>query len=191
MVVSGLSANNACTSVSRYALQCPHAAITEDAAVSDICNGSILKLAWCVQTENTSTPEGWAKLEHAESGEGPNIMDEGELPVDANGNYVSGVPVDPEDPRTRNMKPAGKTSPPTQSAVRKLQSQALLNLRKKCMHEPDLLPSLTAALCAHREVCLLQMCVLAATYWDIVHVCLPPCLLLSMLQQNGAACRRC
>ncbi len=70
-----------------------------------------------LQTENTSTPEGWAKLDHAESGEAPNIMDEGELPVDANGNYVSGVPVDPEDPRTAHMKPAGKTSPPARPGV--------------------------------------------------------------------------
>ena len=70
-----------------------------------------------LQTENTSTPEGWAKLEHAESGEAPNIMDEGELPVDADGNYVAGVPVDPNDPRTQNMKPAGQTSPPARSAV--------------------------------------------------------------------------
>lgn len=67
------------------------------------------------KTENTSTPEGWAKLEHAESGEAPNMMDEGELPVDADGNYVSGVPVDPNDPRTQNMKPAGKISPPARN----------------------------------------------------------------------------
>lgn len=45
------------------------------------------------------------------------MMDEGELPVDANGNYVSGVPVDPEDPRTQHMKPAGKSSPPARTAV--------------------------------------------------------------------------
>lgn len=70
-----------------------------------------------MQTENTSTPEGWAKLEHAESGEAPNMMDEGELPVDADGNYVSGVPVDPQDPRTQDMKPAGKVSPPAGTAV--------------------------------------------------------------------------
>ena len=74
-------------------------------------------IAGVVQTENTSTPEGWAKLDHAESGEAPNIMDEGELPVDANGEYVSGVPVDPRDPRTAHMKPAGKTSPPARDAV--------------------------------------------------------------------------
>ena len=45
------------------------------------------------------------------------MMDEGELPVDANGEFVSGVPVDPEDPRTANMKPAGKTSPPARNTV--------------------------------------------------------------------------
>ena len=44
-------------------------------------------------------------------------MDEGELPVDADGNYVAGIPVDPNDPRTQNMKPAGKTSPPARNAV--------------------------------------------------------------------------
>lgn len=70
-----------------------------------------------LQTENTSTPEGWAKLEHAESGEALNMMDEGELPVDANGEYVSGVPVDPKDPRTAHMKPAGKTTPPDRNGV--------------------------------------------------------------------------
>ena len=47
-------------------------------------------------------------------------MDEGELPVDADGNYVAGVPVDPNDPRTQNMKPAGKTSPPARNAVSSL-----------------------------------------------------------------------
>ncbi|DBA68064.1 TPA: hypothetical protein ACH3X2_014084 [Trebouxia sp. C0005] len=67
------------------------------------------------KTENTTTPEGWAKLDHADSGEAPNMMDEGELPVDANGEFVSGVPVDPDDPRTANMKPAGKTSPPARN----------------------------------------------------------------------------
>ena len=45
------------------------------------------------------------------------MMDDGELPVDADGNFVSGVPVDPEDPRTQDMKPAGKISPPTRAAV--------------------------------------------------------------------------
>lgn len=45
------------------------------------------------------------------------MMDEGELPVDADGNYVSGVPVDPNDPRTQNMKPAGKISPPARNVV--------------------------------------------------------------------------
>ena len=70
-----------------------------------------------MQTDNTTTPEGWAKLDHADSGEAPNMMDEGELPVDANGEYVSGVPVDPDDPRTANMKPAGKTSPPARNTV--------------------------------------------------------------------------
>ena len=70
-----------------------------------------------MQTENTTTPEGWAKLDHVDSGEAPNMMDEGELPVDANGEFVSGVPVDPEDPRTANMKPAGKTSPPARNTV--------------------------------------------------------------------------
>lgn len=45
------------------------------------------------------------------------MMDEGELPVDADGNYVAGVPVDPADPRTQNMKPAGKISPPTRNSV--------------------------------------------------------------------------
>ena len=48
------------------------------------------------------------------------MMDEGELPVDADGNYVSGVPVDPEDPRTQHMKPAGKISPPARAAVSSL-----------------------------------------------------------------------
>ena len=70
-----------------------------------------------LQTENTSTPEGWAKLEHVDSGELPNMMDEGELPVDADGNFVAGVPIDPNDPRTAHMKPAGKTSPPGRSGV--------------------------------------------------------------------------
>ena len=45
------------------------------------------------------------------------MMDEGELPVDADGNYVAGVPVDPADPRTQDMKPAGKISPPTRNSV--------------------------------------------------------------------------
>ncbi len=77
---------------------------------------SILTLG-AMQTENTTTPEGWAKLDHVDSGEAPNMMDEGELPVDANGEFVSGVPVDPEDLRTANMKPAGKTSPPARNTV--------------------------------------------------------------------------
>ena len=46
------------------------------------------------------------------------MMDDGELPVDANGEYVAGVPVDPRDPRTKHMKPAGKSSPPTRNGVR-------------------------------------------------------------------------
>ena len=57
------------------------------------------------------------------------MMDEGELPVDADGNYVSGVPVDPEDPRTQNMKPAGKISPPVRAAV------SIIGLHELCLSQ--------------------------------------------------------
>lgn len=70
-----------------------------------------------VQPEETTTPEGWAKLDRAESGNPDTMMDDGELPVDANGEFVSGDPVDPKDPRTAHMKPAGKSSPPDRSTV--------------------------------------------------------------------------
>ena len=67
-----------------------------------------------LQAENKQ--EG-LQLDRAESGEVPNMMDDGELPVDANGEYVAGEPVDPRDPRTKHMKPAGKTSPPMRNGV--------------------------------------------------------------------------
>ena len=43
-----------------------------------------------------------------DSGE-PSAMDEGELPVDANGEVVSGDPVDPNDPRVTSQRPAGRS----------------------------------------------------------------------------------
>ena len=43
-----------------------------------------------------------------DSGE-PSAMDEGELPVDANGEVVSGDPVDPKDPRVTSQRPAGRS----------------------------------------------------------------------------------
>lgn len=43
-----------------------------------------------------------------DSGE-PSAMDEGELPVDANGEVVSGDPVDPHDPRVTSQRPAGRS----------------------------------------------------------------------------------
>ena len=43
-----------------------------------------------------------------DSGE-PSAMDEGELPVDANGEVVSGDPVDPNDSRVTSQRPAGRS----------------------------------------------------------------------------------
>lgn len=70
-----------------------------------------------MQAEETTTADGWAKLDRADSGHPDTMMDDGELPVDASGQYVSGNPIDPKDPRTAHMKPAGKSSPPDRAAV--------------------------------------------------------------------------
>ena len=81
-----------------------------------------------LQPEETTTPEGWAKLERVESGNPDAMMDDGELPVDANGEFVSGDPVDPKDPRTAHMKPAGKSSPPDKPAVSLTPSGLILHV---------------------------------------------------------------
>ena len=85
-----------------------------------------------LQPEETTTPEGWAKLERVESGNPDAMMDDGELPVDANGEFVSGDPVDPKDPRTAHMKPAGKSSPPDKPAVSPTPSGLICNLCACC-----------------------------------------------------------
>ena len=80
--------------------------------VKSRCKGS-----HAIQAEETTTAEGWAKLDRADRGHPDTMMDDGELPVDASGQYVSGNPIDPKDPRTAHMKPAGKSSPPERPAV--------------------------------------------------------------------------